>query len=120
MRSIGKQQRGSLALFMEQGHMGFSIKKNSDLELIGFTDSDWEGDRTDRKSTLGYVFMLAEGPISWLSKKQSAIALSSTEAEYIGAVNAATQRLWLQGLLGECGFELEYSTTIYCDNQSII
>ena len=45
---------------------------------------------------------------------------SSTEAEYIGVVNAATQCLWLQGLLGECGFESEYSTTIYYDNQSTI
>ena len=88
--------------------------------MIGFTDSDWAGDRTDRKSTSGYVFMLAEGPMSWSSKKQSAIALSYTEAKYIGVVNAATQCLWLQGLLGECGFKPEYSTTIYCDNQSTI
>ena len=64
--------------------------------------------------------MLAEGPISWSSKKQSAIALSSTKAKYRGVVNAATQCLWLQSLLGECGFELEYSTTIYCDNHSTI
>src|SRR5713226_10680593 len=64
--------------------------------------------------------MLAEGPISRSSKKQSAIALSSTESEYRGVVNAATQCLWLQGLLGECGFESKYSTTIYCDNQSTI
>ena len=83
-------------------------------------DSDWAGDSTDRKSTSGYVFILAEGPISWSSKKQSAIALSSTEAEYKGVANAATQCLWLQGLLGECGFEPEYSTTIYYDNQSTI
>ena len=82
---------------------GIFYKAKSDLDLIGFTDSDWEGDSTDRNSTLGYVFMLAEGPISWSSKKPSAIALSSTEAEYRGVVNAATQCLWLQGLLGECG-----------------
>ena len=67
----------------------------SDLDLIGFTDSDWIGDNTYQKSTSGYAFMLAEGPISWSSKKQSAIALSSIEAEYIGVVNAATQCLWL-------------------------
>ena len=64
--------------------------------------------------------MLAEGPINWSSKKQSAIALSSTEAEYIGVVNVATQCLWLQALHGECGFESEYSTIIYCDNHSTI
>ena len=69
---------------------GIFYKAKSDLDLIGFTDSDWAGDSIDRKSTLGYVFMLAEGPISWSSKKQSAIALSSREAEYRGVVNAAT------------------------------
>ena len=78
---------------------GIFYKAKSDLELIRLTDSDWEGDNIDQKSTLGCVFMLAEGPISWSSKKQSAIALSSIEAEYRGVVNAATQCLWLQGLL---------------------
>ena len=64
--------------------------------------------------------MLAEGPISWSSKKQSAIALSSIEVEYRGVVNAATQCLWLQGILRECGFKSEFSTIIYCDNQRTI
>ena len=86
---------------------GIFYKAKSDLDLIGFIDSDWVRDNIDRKSTSGYVFMLAEGPISWLSKKQSSIALSSTEPEYRGVVNAATQCLWLQGLLGECGFKSE-------------
>ena len=84
---------------------GIFYKEKSNLDLIGFTDSDWEGDNTEQNSTSGYVFILIEGPISWLSKKQSAIALSSIEAEYIGVVNATTQCLWLQGILGECGFE---------------
>ena len=64
--------------------------------------------------------MLADGPIIWSSKKQSAIALSSTEAEYRGAVNAATQCLWLQGILGEFGIESHTSTVIYFDNMSTI
>ena len=51
--------------------------------------------------------MLAKGPINWSSKKQSAIALSSIEAEYRGVVNASTQ-CWLQGILGECGFESKF------------
>ena len=63
---------------------------------------------------------LLEGPISWPSKKHSAIGLSSTELEYRGVVNAATQCLWLQGILGECNFESEFSTIIYCDNQRTI
>ena len=57
---------------------GIFYKAKSNLELVGFTDSDWKGDNTNRKYTLGYVFMLADGPISWSSKKQSEIELSST------------------------------------------
>ena len=98
---------------------GIFYKEKSDLELVGFINSDWAGDNTDQKSTSRYVFMLVDGPISWSSKKQSAIALSSTEAEY-RVVNAATQCLWLQGILGECGFKSEFSTIIYCENQSTI
>ena len=62
-----------------------------DLELVRFTDYDWAGDNPERKSTFGYVFMLADGPIGCSSKNQSSIALSSTEVEYIGVVNATTQ-----------------------------
>ena len=58
---------------------GIFYKAKSALDLIGFTDSDWAVDSTDRNSTSRYVFMIFEGPIIWSSKKQSAIALSSTE-----------------------------------------
>ena len=95
---------------------GIFYKAKSDLDLIGFTDSNWVGDNTDSNSTLGYVFMLVKGQSRWSTKKQSAIALSSTEAEYRGVLNATTQCIWLQGILGECGFESEFSTIIYCDN----
>ena len=95
---------------------GIFYKAKSDLGLIGFINSDWVGENTDRKSTSGYFFMPTEGPISYSIKKQSAIALSSTKAEYRGVVNAATQCLWLQGILGECGFESEFSNINYCDN----
>ena len=74
---------------------GIFYKAKYDLDLIGFTNSDWEGDNTNQKSTLGYVFMLTEGPINWSIKKKSTIALSSTKAEYRGVVNASTQCLWL-------------------------
>ena len=56
--------------------------------LVGFTDSDWADDPDDRKSTAGYVFSLGSGPITWACKKQQALALFSTEAEYRAAVNA--------------------------------
>jgi len=58
-------------------------------KLIGFTDSDWAGSIDDRKSTSGYVFLLGSRVISWSSKKQGIVALSSAEPEYIATTNAA-------------------------------
>ena len=72
---------------------GIFYKAKYDLELVGFTDSDWAGDNTDRNSTSGYLFMFVEGPIIWSSKNKSDIALSSTEADYRAVLNAATQCL---------------------------
>ena len=64
--------------------------------------------------------MLADGPISFTIKIQSIIALSSTEEKYRGVVNATTQCLLLQGILGEFGIQYDTSIVIYCDNQSTI
>ena len=63
--------------------------------LIGFTDFDWVGDLDDQKSTAGYVSTLGSGPITWSCKKPSAISLSSTEAEYHGAVEASKEAMWI-------------------------
>ena len=93
---------------------------DSELELVGYIDSDGEGDSIDRKSTFRYVFMFCGGPIFWSSKKQAAIALSSTEAEYWGAVNACIQAVWLQGILSEFDFGSNLSTILFCDNKSDI
>ena len=99
---------------------GIFYKAKFDIELVGFTDSDWTGDNIDQNYTLGYLFMLADGPINQSSKKQSVIALSSTQEDYTGAMNETTQCLWLQGILGEFGIETENYTVIYCDNQRSI
>ena len=67
--------------------------------LIGFTDSDCTGDPDDRKSTVGYVFTLGSGPITWPCRKQSSISLSSAEEEYSGAVEASKEASWLCQIL---------------------
>ena len=64
------------------------------------------------------MFILADGPIIWSSKKKSEIALSSTEEKYRGTMNVDTQCSWLHGILGQLGIEYETSTTIYCENKS--
>lgn len=91
-----------------------------DIDLVGYTDSDQAGDSQDHKSTLGYRFSLGSGSVCWSSKKQSAISLSSTEAEYRGAVNATTEDIWIQNILTEFGIPVRKPTIIFCDNQSAI
>lgn len=90
------------------------------LQLEGFTDSDWAGDRDDRKSTTGYAFSLGSGAISWCSKKQPTVTLSSTEAEYRAAAKATCEAIWLRRLLGDVQITQVDPTVIYCDSQSCI
>eukprot|EP00253_Pinus_taeda_P016326 PITA_16326 len=85
--------------------------------LVGFTDSDWSGDRDDQKSTAGYVFTLSSGPITWTCKKESFISLSSAEEEYHGAIEASKEAPWLRQILLEFGFHQKHPTTLWCDNQ---
>lgn len=73
------------------------------LLVEGYSDSDWAADKESRKSTSGFVFMLNGGPVSWCSKRQSTVALSSTEAEYIALTLAAKEATCLRLLLTELG-----------------
>ena len=70
--------------------------EGADDDLIGYMDSDWAGANTSWKSISGYIFMLAGSPISWQAKKQTCIATSSNEAEYMAASEAAKEAHWLQ------------------------
>ena len=85
--------------------------------LEGYTDADMAGDHDSRKSTSSYIFTLAGGAVSWQSKLQKCVALSTTEAEYIAAVEAGKELMWLKRFLQELGFrQKEYM--IHCDSQS--
>lgn len=88
--------------------------------LNGYVDADWASDVNDRKSTSGFVFMLAGGAICWSSKKQASVALSSTEAEYIAAAHASKEVVWLRRLLSELGQAPNAPTRLHIDNQSAI
>ena len=87
---------------------------------LGYSDSDWGGDLDNRKSTSGYVFQIGGGPVSWQSRKQSCVALSTSEAEYIALTPAAQEAIWLRQLLSELEQEPEKKVVIYEDNQSTI
>ena len=84
--------------------------------LIGFTDSDWASDPDDRKSTAGYVFTLGLGTITWSCKKQSAIHISSVEAEYCGAVVANKEAFQICQILTKFALHQQHPTTLWCDN----
>ena len=87
-------------------------------KLTAFCDADWAGDLDERKSTSGYVLMLSNCAVSWKSKKQTVIALSTAEAEYI-ALSAATQEVsWMRKLLDDLGEKCSGPTVVKEDNQS--
>jgi hypothetical protein len=99
---------------------GLSYDGDHDFTLSGYTDADWAGSVADRKSTSGCCFSLGSAMISWQSRKQSSIALSTAEAEYIAACSASCEAIWLRKLLTGL-FDLEMrATVILCDNQSCI
>jgi hypothetical protein len=87
--------------------------------LCGFSDADWAGDVDDRHSTTGYVFFMAGAPISWATKRQPTVALSSMEAEYMAATAACQEAISLRSLLEEIGLPLK-ALTLFMDNQSAI
>jgi hypothetical protein len=104
-----------------QGTKEMCLTYSAAIKLIGYTDADWGGDHDDRRSTSGYIFLLGDGVISWSSKKQRTVALSSTEAEYMAATQATKEAVWLRNLLFELGYpQHDHPTTIFADNQSCI
>lgn len=103
-----------------QGTIDFGLlyRQGEDDDLYGFTDADWAGDSYDRKSTTGYLFMMGSTPITWNSKKQPTVALSSTESEYMAITEGTKEALWLRRLFGELKVQNpQDSTFIYGDNQ---
>ncbi|KAF1332493.1 hypothetical protein FI667_g3402, partial [Globisporangium splendens] len=74
---------------------GIRFSGSGDGELIGYSDADWAGDIETRRSISGYVFVLNDGCISWRSKKQRTVSLSSTEAEYMALSEATQDAMWL-------------------------
>jgi hypothetical protein len=104
-----------------QGTIAYSLRYTSSggVMLHGFTDSDWMGSVVDRKSTSGHCFSLGSAMISWSSRKQSSIAQSTAEAEYIAASTASREAVWLRKLLSDLfGTELE-PTVIHCGQSKL-
>lgn len=88
--------------------------------LIGYSDADWGGDVSSRKSTSGFVALYNKNTISWFSKKQTCVALSTMEAEYLSASSAAQELVNLRGIVSEFEQKNEKLVSLKVDNNSAI
>jgi Reverse transcriptase (RNA-dependent DNA polymerase) len=92
--------------------------------LYGYSDSDFASDNLDRRSTMGYVYKLLGGTVTWAVRKQRSVSTSTTEAEYVGLCNAAKEAVWIRNLLqriGRCAYAGgTHATRILGDNQGAL
>ena len=90
-------------------------------EFVGYCDADYAGDLDTRRSTTAYVFIYNGGAVSWSSRRQQTVAVSTTEAEYMAASAAIKEALWLKKLLGDLHIvDVNNTITILSDNQGAI
>ena len=97
---------------------GLVYSKKDSKTCVGYSDADWAGDINDRKSTSGYLFKISGAPVSWRSKKQSCVALSSAEAEYMALSSAAQEAVWIRQLTKDLKNGPMAPTVNHEDNQS--
>lgn len=99
--------------------MKLVYRKEGQFVVKGYGDADYGSDLDKRRSIKGMVFTVGGNVVSWRSSLQKAIALSTTEAEYIVLCEASKEAIWLRGLINELGFDQD-QVEIYCDSQSAI
>jgi len=95
------------------------FERQGGVRLSGFCDSDFAGCVDTRRSTSGYLFLLGGGAVSWSSKRQPTVVLSSTEAEYVSGSHAAKEALWLKRFLEDLGWK-QGTVLVQCDNTSAL
>ena len=91
-----------------------------DMDFHGYSDADWSSDLDTSRSTSGYIFISNRAAISWASKRQSMVALSSTESEYIGLSITGQHIQWLRTFFDEIGQSQSGPTELNCNNQAAI
>ncbi|KAK1418159.1 hypothetical protein QVD17_27298 [Tagetes erecta] len=99
---------------------GVLFQPNKHLKIQAYTDADWAGDKGDRRSTSGYFTLVGGNLVTWRSKKQKVVALSSAEAEFQGIARGLAEVLWIRKLLTEIGFPQTEAIKIMCDNKAAI
>jgi hypothetical protein len=116
VKHVFRYLQGTSDLKLSYGPTG---DKSQDM-ILTYSDADHGGNSDNGKSTGGYLVKLGTGAVSWSSKLQTMVALSTTEAEYIAAVEAAKEIIWMRQFMGELGYPPSTSSTLLMDNQSAI
>ena len=106
-----------------QGTLKYGLMFSTDgtsPTLTGYSDADWGGDASTRRSTTGYVFQIQRNTVTWCSKRQACVSKSTTEAEYVALSTACQEAVWLRRLLSDIGMKQCGPSTIFEDNQGAI
>jgi hypothetical protein len=109
-------------IFRYLGHtpnLGLLYPKGSTFDLLGYSDTDYAGCKVDRKSTSGTFYFFGRSLVSWSSKKQNSVALSTAEAEYVAIGACCAQLLWMRLTLRDFGCKFS-KVPLLCDNESAI
>ena len=93
---------------------------NSSYPFRAWTDADHSGNPDNGRSTSGYILKIGTGAVSWSSKLQNIVTLSTTEAEFVAATSAGTEVIWTRNFLRELGLEINGPSDIHIDNQSAL
>ncbi|XP_075473355.1 uncharacterized protein LOC142504363 [Primulina tabacum] len=98
-------------------NLGLWYTKETNTNLVGFSDADWAGNLDYRKSTTGGCFYLGNNLVSWYSKKQNCVSLSTAESEYVAAASCCSQLLWMNQMIKDYGFNSD-TLIVYCDKSN--
>lgn len=99
---------------------GIVFKNHGHHDIEVYTDADWAGNLMDRRSTSGYFALVGGNLVTWRSKKQKVVALSSAEAEFRGIAKGVMEILWLKKLMKDIGFPVSSTSKLWCDNRASI
>ncbi|GJY76611.1 ribonuclease H-like domain-containing protein [Tanacetum coccineum] len=112
--------RPAITYAVQQGTLDYGLQLFSSTtdSLIAYSDADWAGCPTTRRSTSGYCVFLGNNLLSWSSKRQPTLSHSSAEAEYRGVANVVAETCWIRNLLRKLHTPLSSATIVYCDNVS--
>lgn len=99
---------------------GLWYPRNDDFMLCAYTDANWVGDVDEWKTTSGGALFLGKKLVSWASKKQDSISLSTAEVEYIDVVGSCTQVVWMKKMLKDIRAIYDEPIVIYCDSSNVI